>query len=280
MSGADASTAGSTGLLEGIAIAETAEELSVPAGRAPSELQRAIGDQDLQTIGSVVERLRADFPDLTVSKVRYLEEQGLITPKRTRSGYRLFSPQDYDRLRRVLELQRDEYLPLKIIRRELDKGVPSGGPSVRPAVRRADLIEPASGGREYTADELMRRLGADQSLLSELEEYELVRPRQVSGVKRYGELDAGIAAAAVDLAAVGLRPKNLRILKSAVDRESGLIEQVTLPVLRSPRVDHQREALDLIERLVTATTELRRLLIARNVRSLTGGHSRAGHRRS
>jgi DNA-binding transcriptional MerR regulator len=235
--------------------------------RVKSDLQSAIGRQDLQTIGSVVERLREEFPDLSVSKVRYLEEQGLITPRRTRSGYRLFSPEDYERLHSVLTLQRDQYLPLKVIRRELDKS--SGGSSAR-GVRRSDLIESA-GTHELTADELVRRLGAEPELLAELEEYEIVRPRQVSGVKRYSDIDAAIVAAAADLARVGLRPKNLRILKSAVDRETGLIEQVVLPVLRSPRMDHQREALDLIQAIVSATSQLRQLLIARNVRRLTSG---------
>jgi len=239
--------------------------------RGVSDLQSAIRGSDLQTIGSVVERLRAEFPDLSVSKVRYLEEQGLITPRRTTSGYRLFSPEDFERLRAVLTMQRDDYLPLKVIRRELDRA-PGEAPAPTPRrLDRKDLIERADGGREHTAEELIRRLGADPDLLAELEEYEIVRPRQVSGVKRYTELDAGIVAAAVDLARVGLRPKNLRILKSAVDRETGLIEQVTLPVLRSPRVDHQREALDLIQTIVAATTQLRQLLIARNVRRLTSG---------
>ncbi len=241
-------------------------------GRRPvSDLQSAIRGSDLQTIGSVVERLRAEFPDLSVSKVRYLEEQGLITPRRTRSGYRLFSPEDFDRLQAVLTMQRDDYLPLKVIRRELDKA-PGEAPAPTPRrLDRSDLIERADGGREHTAEELTRRLGAEPELLAELEEYEIVRPRQVSGVKRYTDIDAGIVAAAVDLARVGLRPKNLRILKSAVDRETGLIEQVTLPILRSPRVDHQREALDIIQTIVAATTQLRQLLIARNVRRLTSG---------
>lgn len=244
-------------------------------GRAPSALQVAVEGRDLETIGSVVDRLRAEFADLSVSKVRYLEEQGLITPQRTNSGYRLYSREDVERLQRVLTLQRDEYMPLKVIRRELDRGqAVATGPRRRTGVRRTDLVEPASGGREHTHDEVVRRLGATQDLLTELEEFELIRPRQVSGVKRYSDLDVEIVAVAVELGGVGLRPKNLRILKSAVDRESGLIEQVVLPVLRSPRMDHQREALDLIERIIESTTALRRLLMTRNVRRLTTGQER------
>ncbi len=243
--------------------------------RTPEDVQLDIGAQELLTIGSVVKRLRADFPDISVSKVRYLEEQQLITPQRTRSGYRLFSHDDYDRLVRVLTMQRDEYLPLKVIRREIERGG-SGpvGPAGRQGPRKADFIEPIGRGHEYTAEEVAQLTGADGALLAELEEYELIRGRQVSGVKRYAELDAAIVAAAVRLSQVGLRPKNLRILKSAVDREFGLVEQVVLPVLSSRRLDHQREALDLTEEVVQATTQLRQLLLTRSIRRLTSGQTR------
>jgi DNA-binding transcriptional MerR regulator len=242
---------------------------------ADDEARLDVGSQELLTIGSVVKRLRGEFPDLSVSKIRYLEEQQLIAPRRTRSGYRLFSREDYNRLVRVLTMQRDEYLPLKVIRREIERGggAPVGTAS-RQGPRKADFIEPVGRGREYTAEEVAELTGADGALLQELEEYELVRGRQVSGVKRYTEIDAAIVAAAVRLSLVGLRPKNLRILKSAVDREFGLIEQVVLPVLSSRRLDHQREALDLTEEVVQATTQLRQLLLTRSIRRLTSGQVR------
>jgi len=112
--------------------------------------------------------------------------------------------------------------------------------------------------------------GADTVLLSELEEYELVRARQVSGVRRYTETDAGIVGAAAQLAQIGLRPKNLRVVKSAVDREIGLIEQVLLPALKSNRQERRREGLEQLDDIVQATTQLRQLLLARGVRRLTG----------
>ena len=146
---------------------------SPTAGARPEDLQLDIGAQELLTIGSVVRRLRADFPDISVSKIRYLEEQQLITPKRTRSGYRLFSHEDYDRLVRVLTMQRDEYLPLKVIRREIERGG-SGpvGSTGRQGPRKADFIEPIGHGHEYTAEEVAQITGADGALLAELEEYE------------------------------------------------------------------------------------------------------------
>ncbi len=229
-----------------------------------------VGDERLLTIGAVVERLRAEFPDISVSKLRYLEEQSLVTPRRTKSGYRLYSQDDFGRLVRVLGMQRDEYLPLKVIRRELERSPASPLPSARQGLRKTDLLAVVEE-REYTAEEIQQMTGADATLLSELEEYELVHARQVGGVRRYTETDAGIAGAATQLAQLGLRPKNLRVVKSAVDREIGLIEQVLLPALKSNRQERRREGLEQLDDMVQATTQLRQLLLARGVRRLTGG---------
>ncbi len=192
-----------------------------------------------------------------------------MTPRRTKAGYRLYSQDDFDRLVRVLSMQRDEYLPLKVIRRELERSPASPLPSARQGLRRTDLVGTGKG-REYTAEEVMQLTGADLGLLEEMEDYELVHGRQVSGVKRYTETDAGIVAAAAQLAQLGLRPKNLRVLKSAVDREMGLIEQALLPALRSNRPERRREGLEQLDDVVQAATQLRQLLLARGVRRLTG----------
>jgi DNA-binding transcriptional MerR regulator len=238
-----------------------------------AELLFDVGDERLLTIGTVVERLRAEFPDISVSKLRYLEEQGLVTPRRTKSGYRLYSQDDFSRLVRVLSMQRDEYLPLKVIRRELERSPASPLPTARQGLRKTDLLSTGEG-REYTAEEVLQLTGADVGLLDELEDYELIHGRQVSGVKRFTETDAGIVAAAAQLALLGLRPKNLRVLKSGVDREIGLIEQVLLPALRSNRPERRREGLDQLDDIVQASAQLRQLLLARDVRRLTGGDTR------
>ena len=237
-----------------------------------AELLFDVGEEKLLTIGSVVERLRGEFPDISVSKLRYLEEQGLVMPRRTKAGYRLYSQDDFKRLVRVLAMQRDEYLPLKVIRRELERSPANPLPSSRTTLRKADLV-PSGEEREFTAEEIQAMTGADAGLLSELEEFELVRARQVSGVRRYTETDAGIVGAAAQLAQLGLRPKNLRIVKSGVDREIGLIEQVLLPALSSARPDRRREGLDQLDDIVQATTQLRQLLLARGVRRLSGARS-------
>ncbi len=235
----------------------------------PAELLFGVGDERPLTIGSVVERLRNEFPDISVSKLRYLEEQGLVSPRRTKSGYRLYSSEDLNRLLRVLAMQRDEYLPLKVIRRELERSPASPPPGARQGFTKSALLT-VGNGREYTAEDILQLTGADAGLLAELEDYELVRSRQVSGVRRYTETDAGIVGAAVQLARLGLRPKNLRILKSAVDRELGLVEQVILPALRSSRPERRSEGLDQLDDVIRATTQLRQLLLTRDVRRLTG----------
>jgi len=238
-----------------------------------AELLFDVGEERLLTIGAVVDRLRNEFPDISVSKLRYLEEQGLVTPRRTKSGYRLYSQDDFSRLVRVLSLQRDEYLPLKVIRRELERSPGAALPSARQGLRKTDLVR-APGGREYTAEEVQHLTGADASLLNELQEYELVHARQVSGVRRFSEADTGVVAAAAQLALLGLRPKNLRVIKSAVDRELGLLEQVVLPALRSHRPERRREGVDLLDDIVQAVTQLRQLLLASGVRRLTGADTR------
>ena len=234
-----------------------------------TELLFDVGDEKLMTIGAVVDRLKGEFPDISVSKLRYLEEQGLVKPRRTKGGYRLFSRDDYQRLVRVLSMQRDEYLPLKVIRKELDRAPAGGAGPARIGLRKTDFVPNPAGEREYTAEELQQLSGADAGLLAELEEFELVRGRQVSGVRRYSELDASIVATAARLARAGLRPKNLRAMKRAVDREGGLIEQVILPALRSRRAEQRQEALDALEELAQAMSQLQQLLLTRYIRRLT-----------
>jgi DNA-binding transcriptional MerR regulator len=235
-----------------------------------TELLFDVGDEKLMTIGTVVDRLKPEFPDISVSKLRYLEEQDLVTPRRTKGGYRLYSRDDYVRLVRVLTMQRDDYLPLKVIRKEIERGGGVAAAAPRGTLRKSDLVRSPEGEREYTAEELLQVTGAEPGLIAELEEYELIRGRQVSGVKRYAELDAGIVGAAAELARAGLRPKNLRALRSSVDREQGLIEQVMLPRLRSRRSEQRQEALAELEEMVQSMTQLRQLLLARAIRRMTG----------
>lgn len=191
-------------------------------------------------IGSVLSLLRPDFPDVSISKIRFLEEQGLVEPERTPAGYRKFSHADVDRLRYVLGAQRDHYLPLRVIRDHLaaiDNGLeppvdspPTGGPRLVAAPGRPAQPAPAADQR-YTRDELLEKASVDGDLLQQLVSSGLVIPRP-GGVFDGDALV--VARTAGELAAFGIEPRHLRAFRAAADREAGLVEQIVRP-MRSQR---------------------------------------------
>jgi DNA-binding transcriptional MerR regulator len=159
-------------------------------------------------IGEVIAQLRAEFPDISVSKIRFLEAEGLIQPARSPSGYRKFGPADVDRLRYILTAQRDRYLPLRVIKDQLDADQPAAGP--------------------LTRRELLDAAGIDERSLAELEEFGLVRR---SG-GHYAPEAVEAVRAIVALGRYGVQARHLRVLRASVERETALIEQVVAPVLR------------------------------------------------
>jgi DNA-binding transcriptional MerR regulator len=216
--------------------------------------------QRLHTIGAVCTRLQPEFPDISISKIRYLEDQGLLTPKRTRGGYRLFSEDDVERLETILRLQRDEFLPLRVIRQELASGA-GGGRKRRPT---------GLGDRESELElgELCERAGIDQSLARELEEYGLLSPRVEGGERLYREGDADIAAACGRLAQFGIDARHLRTFKNSAGRESSLLEQLVAPALRSRNPERRKAGLEDLQALAEASQELSQLLFWRELRQL------------
>jgi DNA-binding transcriptional MerR regulator len=211
----------------------------------------------LLTIGTVCGMLKDDFPDISISKIRYLEDQGLLAPRRTQGGYRLFSEEDVERLEKILRLQRDEFLPLRVIRQEL------ASPAARDRKRRRNLTED-----EHDLDlaELCERAGIDARLARELEDFGLLAPRSVGGEKRYPELDAEIAHACGQLARFGIAPRHLRGFRTAADREVGLIEQVVGPALRARSPERRRAGLEDLESLAGVAQQLAQLLSWRALR--------------
>jgi DNA-binding transcriptional MerR regulator len=215
----------------------------------------------LLTIGTVCGMLKDDFPDISISKIRYLEDQGLLAPRRTQGGYRLFSEEDLERLETILRLQRDEFLPLRVIRQEL------ASPAARDRKRRR-----AAGltGEEAELDlqELCERAGIDIRLARELEEFGLLAPLTQAGEKRYSELEADIAHACGRLAHYGIAPRHLRAFRTAADREAGLIEQVAGPALRARSPERRRAGMEDLEALGELAAELSQLLSWRALRRL------------
>jgi len=214
----------------------------------------------LYTIGSVCRRLKPEFPDISISKIRYLEDQGLLTLKRTQGGYRLFGDEDVERLETILRLQRDEFLPLRVIREELAAG----------AGRERRRRRAAVGEREEDVDleELCDRTGIDPARARELEEFGLLEPRVERGQRLYAETDVEVAAACETLARYGIAPRHLRAFRTAADRESGLLEALVAPALRSRNAERRRAGIDDLQRLAETAQELSQLLFSRNVRRL------------
>ncbi|HUJ91621.1 MAG TPA: MerR family transcriptional regulator [Gaiellaceae bacterium] len=233
----------------------------MPPTEAPVHVKGA--RERLLTIGTVCRRLKPEFPDISISKIRYLEDQGLLTPKRTQGGYRLFGEDDVERLETILRLQRDEFLPLRVIREELA----TGAGKARRRKRVAALGELEEG---LDIDALRERAGIAPERARELEEYGLLEPRVESGQRIYSETDADIAAACETLSRYGIAPRHLRAFRTAADRETGLLEALVSPALRSRNPERRRAGIDDLQALGQAAQELSQLLFWRNVRRFAG----------
>jgi DNA-binding transcriptional MerR regulator len=212
----------------------------------------------LHTIGAVCERLRAEFPDISISKIRYLEDQGLLRPRRTRGGYRLFSESDVERLATILRLQRDEFLPLRVIRDALETRGTQQAKRRRPTLR--------DGGAEVDLAGFCERAGISPEFARRLEEYDLVSPRIEAGERIYRESDLEIAAACGRLARHGLDARHLRAFRTAAGRQSALLEQLVATGLRSRDLERRRAALEDLQTLAGVAIELAQHLLVRDLR--------------
>jgi DNA-binding transcriptional MerR regulator len=234
---------------------------------SPSRPRKAL------TIGAVCKILQSEFDDVSISKIRYLEDQKLLNPRRTSGGYRLYSQSDVERLRTILRLQRDEFLPLRVIRQELASGgdLVLGDGERKPtsgAVRRAVLVDTS---RAYLSlDEIVEETGAREELVAELENFGIVQPEKREGKTVYDETDREIVRAANELSRVGVEARNLRIFRSSADREANLLEAVLGPSLRSRNPERRKEALESLESLAATVSHLKHLLLVRDLRRLTG----------
>jgi DNA-binding transcriptional MerR regulator len=234
------------------------------------------------SIGEVLATLRPDFPDVTISKIRFLESEGLIEPERTASGYRKFSRDDIARLRYVLSAQRDNYLPLRVIKAHLeaiDRGLEppataGGGPQVPRALAVAEgLPGPEAFGRDaselrLSREELVEAAGVDAALLDTLEQFGLVTARPGG----YYDGDALVIAKTVaDMSRFGLEPRHLRAFRAAADREVGLVEQVVAPLVRQRNPESRGRAEEAARELGALSVRLHAVLVKAGLRPLLGG---------
>jgi DNA-binding transcriptional MerR regulator len=237
-----------------------------PARRSDSRPRKAL------TIGAVCKILQGEFDDVSISKIRYLEDQKLLSPRRTAGGYRLYSQSDVERLRTILRLQRDEFLPLRVIRQELAAGgdldLGAGERRTGGTVRRAILVNTSSA--YPSLDELLEETGARPELVAELENFGIVQSDKRDGRVVYDETDREVVRAANELSRVGVEARNLRIFRSSADREANLLEAVLGPSLRSRNPERRKEALESLESLAATVSHLKHLLLVRDLRRLAG----------
>ncbi len=212
------------------------------------------------TIGAVCRLLREEFPDISISKIRYLEDQGLLAPRRTAGRYRLFGEDDVDRLRTILRLQRDEFLPLRVIRQELATTAAKG---------RRRRSGRTGTGEEIELSELCERSGLTPALARELEEYGLLESRMDGRVRVYREGEADIAVACAKLARFGISARHLRSFRSGAEREVGLLEAIVAPALRSRNQERRQGGAEDLQLLAELAQELSQLLFWRSLRKVT-----------
>jgi len=226
------------------------------------------------TIGAVAKILSQEFDDISISKIRYLEDQKLLAPRRTPGGYRLYSQADVERLQAILRMQRDEFLPLRVIRQELATGTFDA--ERRPAAdvgqkRRALTVD--SQVQTMGPEELAEQAGVSTEFVRELGEFGVVQPDRTDGRPRFDETDLEIVRAAAELAQHGVAGRNLRVFRTSADREAALLEQLLGASLRSRSPARRREALENLENLAAVCGHLKQLLLVRDLRRLKGDES-------
>lgn len=220
--------------------------------------------RSLLSIGQVLAKLSPEFTDLTPSKLRFLEEQGLVTPARTASGYRKFSPTDVDRLRLVLSMQRDHYLPLKVIRQHLEE-IDSGA---NPALPNATSLAADSllvSRIRYTREDVAKIAGASLNLLQDAVSAGMIEPAE-----SYGEETVAVLAAIAELQRSGIEPRHMRTMKASAEREYSLIERALVPVTHrqgaASKARAAERAHDIARHIETVRSQLLRQIISQESR--------------
>lgn len=253
------------------------ESTHAPTGEATPEAQDN-GAAPVQhrekslTIGAVAKALEKEFSDISISKIRYLEDQKLLTPRRSPGGYRVYAQSDVARLRTILRLQRDEFLPLRVIRQELSAGraeneLPVNSGTVTRGTRRVSVTDPGADVL-YSEPDVMADTGAELDLIGELTDYGLVAGQVRAGARYFDETEREIIRAVSELARYGVEGRNLRVFRTSAERESALLEQILAPALRSRNPERRRDAIEALENLAAVASHLKHLLLVRDLRQL------------
>lgn len=224
--------------------------------------------RNYQSIGEVLVSLKAEFPDITISKIRFLESEGLIAPERTPSGYRKFYETDVDLLRQILRLQRDEYLPLKVIKERLEREEGDGeAPDIVEAEAQAEEeLAEAPTGLQMSLEEMSAATGVERERIQELESFGLVCSHGPEAAKYYDGDDYIVLSIVKDFFVHGVEPRHLTMYRHFAEREASFFEAIVMPVLRQRNPDARRTATRSLRELARASRKLKQALLRNNLR--------------
>ena len=222
---------------------------------------------NLFTIGEVLNQVRAEFNDISISKIRFLEAEGLIIPARTKSGYRKFSQSDVKKLEYILRMQRDHYLPLRVIKQHIeaiDRGLKVSNEEIdKPKVPSNVLSFNENSSRRsnirVTREEIIANSGISETFLKDAEDFGLIKV--LADNRHFDEYALRIARVIAALSEYGIEPRHLKNLKSGTDREVSLIKQIVSPLARSRRTDASEQAQVMMKEIANLTNQLHSILV-------------------
>ncbi|GIU99734.1 MAG: MerR family transcriptional regulator [Actinomycetota bacterium] len=227
--------------------------------------------RNYRSIGEVLLTIKTEFPDITISKIRFLESEGLIQPERTPSGYRKFYDKDVERLRQILRMQRDEYLPLKVIKERLRRQEEGDGQVEEAPTEETtpepteDLAEPPTG-LQMSLEEMAAATGVDRDRIRELESFGLICSHGPESARYYDGDDYIVLSIVKDLFRYGVEPRHLTMYKHFAEREAAFFETIVMPQLRQRNPDARRAASATLTELAKASRKLKAALLRTNLR--------------
>jgi len=230
-----------------------------------------VATRNYQSIGEVLVSVKTEFPDITISKIRFLESEGLIDPERTPSGYRKFYEKDVDRLREILRMQRDEYLPLKVIKDRLLEHDSLDGQAVDTQVQPDDAepdeeLAEAPTGLQMSIEEMSAATGVDRERIRELQSFGIVTEHGPEGAKYYDGDDYIVLSIVKDFFRFGVEPRHLTMYKHFEEREAAFFETIVMPQLRQRNPEARRNAGTSLTELARASRKLKQALLRTNLR--------------
>ena len=239
-------------------------------------MTKMAGTRNYQSIGEMLVAVKTEFPDITISKIRFLEAEGLIEPERTPSGYRKFYVDDVDRLKSILRMQRDEYLPLKVIKERLvqqdaddeleGEGVAEARAEAAAAEAADEGLADAPTGLQMSIEEMSAATGVDRERIKELEAYGLVCSHGPESARYYDGDDYVVLTILRDFFRFGVEPRHLTMYKHFAEREASFFETIVMPTLRQRNPDARRAAADSLAELSKVSRKLKQALLRTNLR--------------